>query len=58
MTAAGHVLQPGEVVQHDGLIFHIERVERRRVIRVRLERPAPAPAETDETTAKDARAAS
>jgi CBS domain containing-hemolysin-like protein len=58
MTAAGHVLQPGEVVQHDGLIFHIERVERRRVIRVRLERPEPEPAETDETTAKDARAAS
>ncbi|HEX8143941.1 MAG TPA: hemolysin family protein [Pyrinomonadaceae bacterium] len=58
MTAAGHVLQPGEIVQHDGLIFHIERVERRRVIRVRLERTEPEPAETDESTAKDAKAAS
>ncbi len=38
MTEAGHVLQPGEVVKHDGLLFHIERVERRRVMRVRLER--------------------
>jgi putative hemolysin len=38
MTEAGHVLQPGEVVKHDGLLFHVERVERRRVMRVRLER--------------------
>src|SRR5919206_4268832 len=37
MTEAGHVLQPGEVVKHDGLLFHVERVERRRVMRVRLE---------------------
>ena len=57
MTAAGHVLQPGEAVQHNGLLFHVERVERRRVIRVRLERTPDQPAETDETTAKDARAA-
>jgi CBS domain containing-hemolysin-like protein len=38
MTEAGHILQPGDVVKHDGLIFHIERVERRRVLRVRLEK--------------------
>jgi CBS domain containing-hemolysin-like protein len=37
MTEAGHVLKPGEVVQHDGLVFKIERVEKRRVIRVKLE---------------------
>src|SRR5499426_619622 len=37
MTEAGHVLKPGEVVQHDGLIFKIERVEKRRVRRVKLE---------------------
>ena len=37
MTRAGHVLKPGEVVQHDGLVFKVERVERRRVMRVRLE---------------------
>jgi len=38
MTEAGHVLEPGEIIKHDGLLFHIERVERRRVRRVRLER--------------------
>ena len=37
MTEAGHVLKPGEVVQHDGLVFRIERVEKRRVRRVKLE---------------------
>lgn len=37
MTRAGHVLKPGEVVQHDGLMFKIERVEKRRVMRVKLE---------------------
>jgi CBS domain containing-hemolysin-like protein len=37
MTEAGHVLKPGEVVQHDGLVFKIERVEKRRVRRIKLE---------------------
>ena len=37
MTEAGHVLKPGEVVQHDGLVFKIERVEKRRVMRLKLE---------------------
>jgi CBS domain containing-hemolysin-like protein len=37
MTEAGHVLNPGEVIQHDGLVFKIERVEKRRVMRVKLE---------------------
>lgn len=37
MTEAGHVLKPGEVVQHDGLVFKVERVEKRRVRRVKLE---------------------
>src|SRR5215813_2078052 len=37
MTEAGHVLKPGEVVQHDGLVFQVERVEKRRVMRVKLE---------------------
>jgi CBS domain containing-hemolysin-like protein len=51
MTAAGHVLEPGEVVQHDGLKFRIEQVERRRVVSVRLEKneePAPASDETSD----------
>jgi CBS domain containing-hemolysin-like protein len=60
MTAAGHVLQPGEVVRHNGLLFHVERVERRRVIRVRLEHTTTMPeaSESEEAPAKDARAAS
>jgi CBS domain containing-hemolysin-like protein len=37
MTEAGHVLKPGEVVQHDGLIFQVEGVEKRRVMRVKLQ---------------------
>ena len=45
MTAAGHVLQPDEVVEYDGLRFRVERVERRRVVRVRLEMPEEEPAE-------------
>ncbi|HKR61592.1 MAG TPA: hemolysin family protein [Pyrinomonadaceae bacterium] len=36
MTVAGHVLKPAEVVKHNGLVFKVERVERRRVVRVRL----------------------
>jgi len=39
MTEAGHVLQAGEMIQHDGLRFHVEKVERRRLLRVRLELP-------------------
>ncbi|HEX6283629.1 MAG TPA: transporter associated domain-containing protein, partial [Pyrinomonadaceae bacterium] len=37
MTEAGRVLKPGEVVKYDGLVFHVERVEKRRVMRVKLE---------------------
>jgi len=37
MREAGHVLKHGEVVQHDGLVFKVERVEKRRVMRVKLE---------------------
>jgi len=37
MTEAGHVPEPGEVIQRDGLVFRIERVEKRRVRRVKLE---------------------
>ena len=56
MTAAGHVLKAGEAVQFNGLQFEIDRVERRRVIGVRLELP-----ESDEKadhTVDSARAAS
>ena len=37
MTAAGHVLRTGEVVEYDGLLFKVERVERRRIMRIKLE---------------------
>ena len=37
MTQAGHVLKPGEAVQYDSLVFKVERVEKRRVRRVKLE---------------------
>jgi CBS domain containing-hemolysin-like protein len=40
MTAAGHLLKTKETVEHNGLVFTIERVERRRVMRVRLQLPA------------------
>lgn len=37
MTEAGHVLKPGETVKYNGLLFEVDRVERRRVMRVQLE---------------------
>ena len=37
MTEKGQVLKPGEVINYDGLSFLVERVEKRRVMRVRLE---------------------
>src|SRR5687768_13835037 len=43
MTAAGHVLHEGEDVQYNGLLFHVEKVERRRLEQVRLELPQPVP---------------
>ena len=39
MTEAGHVLQAGEVIESEGLKFVVEKVERRRLLRVRLELP-------------------
>ena len=58
MTAAGHVLKPGEVVEHNGLVFKVERVERRRVVRINLTLP-PETAEAESAPAMEgARAAS
>src|SRR5678816_1897878 len=57
MTAAGHVLKPGETVEYNGLTFKIERVERRRVVRVQLVMPQE-PVEADSVpTVEGARAA-
>jgi CBS domain containing-hemolysin-like protein len=57
MTEAGHVLQPGEAVKYNGLLFHVESVERRRVMRVRLEKmeEAVVEAESDEAKAVDSK---
>ena len=38
MTEAGHILQPRETIKYNGLVFHIDNVEKRRVVSVRLER--------------------
>jgi CBS domain containing-hemolysin-like protein len=39
MSVAGHLLQPGEIISNDGLKFEIEKVERRRLLQVRLQLP-------------------
>jgi len=54
MTEAGQVLKPGEVIEYDGLTFHVERVEKRRVLRVRLEIPEKKPEETESNVANTA----
>jgi CBS domain containing-hemolysin-like protein len=41
MDTAGQLLEQGETVEYNGLTFHIEEVERRRIRRVRLVKPAP-----------------
>jgi putative hemolysin len=48
MTEAGHVLSADEVIECDKLRFHVEKVERRRLLQVRLELPEnqEAPEET------------
>jgi len=56
MNVAGHVLQPGETIDHDGLRFHVERVERRRLVRVRLELPEKAAARYLETASGEVHA--
>lgn len=40
MSEAGQVLQAGENVRFNGHIFHIEKVDRRRILQVRLEKAA------------------
>jgi len=54
MTEAGHVLKPGEEVKYDGLLFEVDRVERRRVMRVKLEILASADEATEQGIADSA----
>ena len=55
MSVAGHVLQPGEVIENDGLRFMVEKVERRRLLSVRLELPDQKPESKVAETAQAAR---
>jgi CBS domain containing-hemolysin-like protein len=57
MTEAGHVLKPGDKVNFSGILFEVDRVERRRVISVRLELPAHAKTSEAEVASEGARAA-
>jgi CBS domain containing-hemolysin-like protein len=57
MTEAGHILKPGEAVEYNGLKFEIDRVERRRVISVRLELPTDSKTPEPEATSDIAHAA-
>src|ERR1041385_8228194 len=54
MSVAGHVLQPGEVIEAEGLRFIVEKVERRRLLKVTLELPEKKP---EEESAESAQAA-
>jgi CBS domain containing-hemolysin-like protein len=56
MTEAGHVLKPGDKVNYNGLRFEVDRVERRRVISVRLELPADPKTSVAEGSSEGARA--
>ncbi len=57
MTEAGHVLKPGDKVNYNGLRFEIDRVDRRRVISVRLDLPADSQTAITGTASEGARAA-
>lgn len=58
MTEAGHLLKPGDVVNYNGLEFHVGHVERRRVVDVHLKVQAPLPEAETESRTDSARAAS
>ncbi|HEY6231000.1 MAG TPA: hemolysin family protein [Pyrinomonadaceae bacterium] len=55
MHEAGHILKPGDQINYNGILFEVDRVERRRVITVRLRVPVAAKLEPAE--AEGARAA-
>ena len=57
MTEAGHMLKPGDKVNYNGILFEVDRVERRRVITVRLELPAEEQGSAAAPVGEGARAA-
>src|ERR1043166_203142 len=56
MTEAGHVLKPGDEINYNGIVFWVDRVERRRVISVGLELPADVKPAEDEAAGESAHA--
>jgi magnesium and cobalt exporter, CNNM family len=56
MTEAGHVLKPGDIVNYNGILFEVDRVERRRVISVKLKLPAGPKASITEPASEGAQA--
>jgi CBS domain containing-hemolysin-like protein len=50
LSRAGRLLEPGDTVEHDGALFQVERVERRRIRRIRFTPPPEIKPTTDETT--------
>lgn len=57
MTEAGHMLKPNDRINYNGIIFEVDRVERRRVISVRLQLPPDAKVEAGEASSESAQAA-
>jgi CBS domain containing-hemolysin-like protein len=57
MTEAGHILKPGDKIPYNNIIFEVDRVERRRVITVKLQLPAKDKPEATEAVNETARAA-
>ncbi|HEV2885177.1 MAG TPA: hemolysin family protein [Pyrinomonadaceae bacterium] len=57
MTEAGHVLAEKDVVNYNGLEFEVDRVERRRVISVKLRIPTNPETEAAQLSSDSARAA-
>ena len=57
MTEAGHILKPGDKINYNGILFEVDRVERRRVISVRLELPVDPSTSEAEAEVQGARAA-
>jgi CBS domain containing-hemolysin-like protein len=50
LSKAGKLLEPGDTVEHDGALFKVERVERRRIRRIRFTPPPETKPTNGETT--------
>jgi CBS domain containing-hemolysin-like protein len=50
LAKAGRLLEPGDTVEHEGALFKVERVERRRIRRIRFTPPQESRSATDGAT--------